>query len=639
MRPAIVRIHVVAVEVDEGKEVKQESFGSGAILTADGYVVTNHHVAARAKWLTVTLADKEEVDATLVGTDPLADIAVIKLAPRTTPYPTLRWGDSSKLRVGDPVLAVGSPLAFSQSFTSGIVSNTELILSEASTGGGRMALDGEDVGSFVRWIAHDARILHGNSGGPLVNLAGEIIGVNEIEVGLSGAIPSLVAQSVVEQLIKTGQVTRASIGAALQPRLKSSNATTGALVGSLHPGSPAAKAGLKPGDLLLKIGETALDIKVPEDVPLTNQLIAALPLGAPLPVTFLRDGQEQKAQLTPTVRQPATAESVVIRDWGLTAVPILPDDLPNLQLTSTEGVYIEDVQAGSAAAEAKPPLAAGDVILSVAGKPVKSLTELQRLTEALPKSASGTPLLVQVRREGAQVLSLVTVGRATEEDTSAAVPRSWLPVGLQPLPRALAEALKLPAGTKGVRITQLYPGNAEVAQKLKVGDIVTKIDGLPTEAEEPEGMDQVQSLIRQYKVGTLAKLSVLRDGKPLSVSVTMTRAPRQEREEARHADPRFGVSLRSVTFQDRLRQPGIAEGAVVLEVTPGSWAALARLRQGDVILRVAGAPVKDLATARAAFDTAAAAKARFLPLFVQRGADTVFVEVQTDWSLPAGRKE
>src|SRR5262249_46848753 len=154
-----------------GREVKHEASGSGAIISADGYVITNHHVVGKAKRVQCTLTTKEEVEATVVGTDPLADIAVIKLKRNgkdaSRPLPVAAFGDSDSLRVGDRVLAMGSPLALSQSVTKGIVSNVKMTL-----GMFKFTLDGEEVGSIVTWIGHDSQIFPGNSGGPLVNLKG-----------------------------------------------------------------------------------------------------------------------------------------------------------------------------------------------------------------------------------------------------------------------------------------------------------------------------------------------------------------------------------------------------------------------------------------------------------------------------------
>src|SRR5207302_250574 len=178
MQPTLVRIHVVSTEYREGRELKMQAVGSGAIISKDGYLVTNHHVAGHGARMVCTLWNREEIEAELVGTDPLTDISVLKLKPeKPREFIAANFGDSSKLVVGDSVLAMGSPMALSQSVTLGIISNVEMIMPRLFGNFGRMRLDGEDVGALVRWLAHDAAIYGGNSGGPLVSLSGEIIGI------------------------------------------------------------------------------------------------------------------------------------------------------------------------------------------------------------------------------------------------------------------------------------------------------------------------------------------------------------------------------------------------------------------------------------------------------------------------------
>ncbi|HCL91184.1 MAG TPA: peptidase S1, partial [Verrucomicrobia subdivision 3 bacterium] len=168
VKPALVRIRVVETDYSEGRETKSQAVGSGVIITRDGYLVTNHHVAGHAVRIFCTLWNREEIEAELVGTDALTDIAVLRLTPaRPVEFKTASFGDSSKVQAGDYVLAMGSPMALSQSVTLGIISNPEMIMPRSGRGERAFRLDGEDVGSLVRWLGHDAAIYGGNSGGPL----------------------------------------------------------------------------------------------------------------------------------------------------------------------------------------------------------------------------------------------------------------------------------------------------------------------------------------------------------------------------------------------------------------------------------------------------------------------------------------
>lgn len=300
--PALVRIHVVLVDPDSGRLQKFEGAGSGAIISKEGHVLTNHHVAGKAKRLLCRLWDGEEIEATFVGTDAMADICIIKLNldARRNKEKTLAvavFGDSDKLRLGDTVFAMGCPVSLSQSVTKGIVSNTAMIM-PSLWWFEKFTMDGEDVGGLVRWIGHDAAIYPGNSGGPLVNERGEIVGVNEIGMGLSGAIPGNVAKSVADQIIRQGGVKRSWTGLDCQPRLKDSPQGKGILVSGVIGNSPAAKAGIKPGDVITSFDGVSVNCTIPEEQPLFNQLVLSTPIGKDAKVTFLRDKEEKTATLT-----------------------------------------------------------------------------------------------------------------------------------------------------------------------------------------------------------------------------------------------------------------------------------------------------------------------------------------------------
>jgi len=634
VKPALVRIHVVESSVDDGREQRSESFGSGVIISPDGYVVTNHHVAGDALWLRCTLADRREVEAKLIGTDPLADIAVIKLGVSGALYPTASWGDSSTLRVGDPILALGSPFALSQSVTAGIVANTELVQSKVSS---EFNLDGENVGSIVRWIGHDALIQPGNSGGPLVNLNGEIVGINEVDLGLSGAIPGNLAREVATQIITTGHVERAFTGLDLQPRLDEDKREVGVLVGGVWPGSPAEKAGIKPGDLLMSANAQPLNAQFAEQLPLVNLSLGRLPIGKPSTVALQRGGQTIDLSLTPILRQRNLSQQREIKGWGLAGSDITDVMAKEYRLSDTKGVLVWGVQDGGPAGNAKPPVEEADVIVSVAGKPVDSLQSLRDISAKIPRVEDGTPTLVEALRHGERVLLVVNVNSDPSDDTSVEVATTYFPVSTQVVTRQLAQVLKLPPATQGVRITQVHPDSAAQKAGFRVGDIITRLDNDKVEAVQPEDNEVFAAMIRQYKIGSTVKVAVLRGGKPMTISMLLPRAPKAERELAVYRDENFGLALRDVTYSDRLKQSAAPDenGALVTSVQSGSWAALASLQANDIVHKIDDATVRNMSEARAVLRGLEKSRPRNTVFFVTRGVRTLYVEAQTDWAVQA----
>ena len=274
---AIVRIEVVSERGSNGRMLKSGSTGSGVIIDSSGLVVTNHHVAGKATRLTCRLYDGEEVGADLLGADALTDLAVLRLRLEDRPedaqsLTTAVFGDSDLVQVGDPCFAMGSPAGLSQSVTRGIISNLALI----SNRSGSFRLDGENVGELVRWFGHDAVIFPGNSGGPLVNQQGEIIGINEVAIAsLGGAIPSNLAKSVSLELAEKGYIERSWTGLECQPFIQDTK--PGVLISGVIDGSPAMASGFLPGDLVTQVDGKKVLAKIREDLPLFHQIISALP--------------------------------------------------------------------------------------------------------------------------------------------------------------------------------------------------------------------------------------------------------------------------------------------------------------------------------------------------------------------------
>ena len=639
--PALVRIDVVMVEGEDGRLNKRQGAGSGVVITPAGHVVTNHHVAGRARHLVCRMPDGEEIDATLVGTDPLADIAVIKLdlASRRAgarPLAVAAFGDSDRVRVGDRVFALGSPAAVSQSVTSGIVSNTSMVLPELFWFM-RMKLDGEDVGELVRWIAHDAVIFGGNSGGPLVNAAGEIVGINEIGLAsLGGAVPGNLAKSVADQLIATGRVTRSWIGLEAQPLLKGSREPRGVLVAGVIQGSPADAAGIRAGDIVVSVNGQAVNCPIPDDLPLFNAVLLGLPVGKPATLVIrpaATPGAEKTVTVTTIARDRTVADDEEVRSWGMTARDFTRMSALEHRRPDTRGVQVDSVRKGGPCADARPPIVAGDVIVSVADKPIDSLEALRKVSRELTAGQSEmVPVVVGFERKKARYLTVVKIGREPPEEIAGVARKPWFPAATQVLTRELAEALKLP-GQKGVRVTEVFPGRAAERAGLQVGDILHAFDGEPIEATRVEDATVFEKMIQRRKIGDTVKLSGARAGQPLELAVVLESPMKAAVELPRHKDEHFELTIRDLSFDDRTaKQVGDAISGVFVErVEPAGWASLAKLALDDLIVSIDGTPTPDVATARKLLATAAEEKRRRLVFFVRRGIHSLFLECEPAW--------
>jgi serine protease Do len=596
-------------------------------------VVTNHHVAGKTRAIICTLPTKEEVPADLVGTDPLSDIAVLKLRPaKPRTFPVARWGSSATLKVGDRVLALGSPLALSQSVTMGIVSNTQMIMPGMFWPFNRMTLDGEDVGSIVRWIGHDAAIFGGNSGGPLVNMQGEIVGVNEISMGLAGAIPAELAKEVATALIKEGRVRRGWIGLEIQPLLKSSNGTRGALVGGTIDASPAAKAGFQSGDVLLKLAGNDVSVRFAEEIPPFNQMMMRLSPGTPVDAVVLRNGKERTLRVTPDDRESVAATVREVTQLGITASNLTSWSARELRREGTVGAHVRGIRPGGASDHAKPSLQADDVILAVDGEAVKDADTLIALAERVVRDRTEPlPVLVAFDRRGQRMLTVVELARPGLQDPGMEARKAWIPVAVQAITPELAEKLGV-KGRTGVRVTRVLGGSAAAAG-LQVGDLVLEVDGDPVEASQPSDADVFDTTIRQRKIGSSVTLTTMRGKDQRAVIVKLESSPRLPREMKKYEDPNFEFRARDVADMDRieLAVPAGEEGVLVEAVREGGWAALAHLADGDVILAVNGEVIGDVAALQKTMEAIAVAKPDSVVMHVRRGFRTFFVEMQTGW--------
>jgi serine protease Do len=371
------------------RELKQQSLGSGFIIDKDGYIITNNHVVEGADEIKVKLADGREFKARVVGRDSKTDLALIKISSLFKDLPTLLLGDSDKMRVGDWVLAIGNPFGLEHTVTQGIISATSRVIGS---------------GPYDNFLQTDAPINPGNSGGPLINLKGEVIGINTAIVatgqGISFAIPSNMAKSVVSQLKEKGKVTRGWIGVSVQsltPEMAQAfglKETKGALVGDVVSGSPADTAGLKRGDVIISFN--GKEIKNMSDLP---KIVAETPIGQTVDLKIMRKGKEIDLKITVAeMPDERLASSMVSPEEGLGMK--VHDIIPSIQrefgINDRTGVVVIDVASESPADDAG--IQPGDVIKEVDRKPIKNLKDYNAV---IGKIGENKPLLFLIRR-GAQ---------------------------------------------------------------------------------------------------------------------------------------------------------------------------------------------------------------------------------------------
>jgi serine protease Do len=366
---------------------RMQGAGSGVIISREGYIVTNNHVVEGAKEITVTLADRQEYKARIVGRDPKTDLAVLKINPQET-LTAATLGNSDQLKVGDWVLAIGNPFGLSNTVTAGIVSAKGRIIG---------------AGPYDDFIQTDAPINPGNSGGPLFNMKGEVVGINTAIVpngqGIGFAIPVNEAKPLIPQLISKGEVTRGYIGVSIQaitPELaKAMNLkeAKGALVSDVVPGSPADKGGIKQGDVIIAFNQKNID--GPRDL---SSGVAQTPVGQEAKVAILREGREK--QLTLKIEKFGSEEAKVEKSassdqgkWGLGLEDLNPQMKGLVKPKSSQGVLVANVQPGSPAdlAGVRP----GDILLSVNRQPVHSA---KQAVELISKAKDNDSLLLLLRR-------------------------------------------------------------------------------------------------------------------------------------------------------------------------------------------------------------------------------------------------
>ena len=401
---SVVRIDVREMNFEDGARRIDASIGSGVILSQDGLILTNAHVAGpKAVEINVTLSNLERVGARLIGWDHWTDLALLRInlddvKRRGLTFKHADFGDSDKLYVGETVFAVGTPHGLTRTVTRGIISNNNRYFEDTE------GVDGYETGNFNTWLQTDAAINPGNSGGPLVTDDGKVVGITSRAYlganNLGFAIPSVTAKRIVAGLVRDGTITRSYVGIvpkALQDLegFYDVATNTGVLVDSVEAGSPAAEAGLKAGDILLSVDGKKLDGRFPEELPPIQNMIATEPVGSSLAVTYKRSAREETVSLVTTRLESRMGEEWVSDTWGVGVRKVSRAYARENQLTGDTGVLVIGVQRGFPAEVAG--LARGDIITRINDSPVASLDVMRTIDAAY--AAKPTPTLLEVQRE------------------------------------------------------------------------------------------------------------------------------------------------------------------------------------------------------------------------------------------------
>jgi serine protease Do len=375
---------------------KQQGVGSGFIMSKEGYILTNNHVVEGAGQIKVKLAGGKEFEGKVVGRDPKTDLALVKIEGNADLQP-LKLGNSDDLKVGNWVVAVGSPFGLEQTVTAGIVSAKGRVIGS---------------GPYDNYIQTDASINPGNSGGPLINLQGEVVGINTAILasgqGIGFAIPINMAKEIAPQLQKRGHVTRGLLGVAIQdvtPELAKSlglKENKGALVSQVVPGGPADKAGIEQGDVIVSFDGRMVDDS--KDLP---RIVASTTVGKTVTVKLLRDGKEVEGQAKVGEMEEEntteTEQSPIHPSLGVTVQNLTPQIARELGLKKSAGVVVTGVEPGSPAAEAS--IQTGDVIQAVNRKPVRNVEDFVKIVE---KAKGSGNLLLLVQRGQNTLFAAVT---------------------------------------------------------------------------------------------------------------------------------------------------------------------------------------------------------------------------------------
>jgi serine protease Do len=411
--PALIFVKPIVEDYGSGEKRQQEVFGSGVIISPDGYAVTNWHVVDKAITINCVLYDKQQIQVELVGSDRDTDLALLKLPPRQdgNAYPYARFAESANVQEGDFVMALGSPFGFQRSISLGIVSNAQRYIGFTTEY------------KYNTWIQTDAAINPGNSGGPLIDTKGAIVGINTLGVegsGLGFSIPAPMVQDTVNRLKRDGRVIRAYTGLLLQA-LKDFQSNTfiacehGVLIAGVEESSPAARAGIRAGDILLSVDAQPVEGMYAEMLPEIWRRLADLTIDKPVVMELQRGGETVRLEVAPERKGKLEGEDFDCRRWNMTVKEINKYRTPRLYYFKQTGVYIQGVKYPGNAAEAG--LGEQDILLTIDKQAVESIDDVKKIyNQLLQDQQREKKVVFEVLRGGLRKWIVLDYRRNYEEE-------------------------------------------------------------------------------------------------------------------------------------------------------------------------------------------------------------------------------
>lgn len=636
--PVVVSILTVRQDYQQGEPVLSVSSGSGTVISAQGHIATNAHVTQNGKSFRVVFYDGRELPAKLIGTDTASDLAVLQaIPPMPETFAFAKFADNlDDLTPGDTVLAMGAPWGLSNSMSAGVVNNPRRLLvslfDDEADYEDRLGVD-EPTGRYYAWIQHDAAIAPGNSGGPLVDLSGRIVGVNTRGMIVGGdlafAIPGPDAGGVVQRLIANGEIKRVALGFRLRS-LKGTRYTDGVLINAVERRSQADKAGLQAGDRIVSLNGDVVTALQPVDVPALQRRIAELPIGSEVVLKIERSDKVISVKLKADAQPKSRGEDLASSPFGISVTELTQPMGRRRHLDNDSGLLITGIRPGGAAAIARPKLQAGDIVRKIDGQSVNVVSQLSNIVVALN---SEKYYLFEVERDDEKIIALVK----PESNDKVRVPlpelpQSWSGVEVQAISSSLAKDMKL--SSAGYRITRVYPNSPLARAGAKIGDLLVGLQDQKLKPANDIASEPFHQAVRDVVPDTEVQFQAIRDSQPLSFKLNFSPSPLSSAGLKTLNLSKLRAEIRELGFYDRVNEhlPVTQTGVILDGVESGGPAGLAHLKRSDIIIRVGKTHVDDVETLRKALDTALAAKSNALiPIIVIRGSENRVLYLDPYW--------